>query len=164
MSACLTGWPVRGPEEIIKNKWQTRVREKLLDIHIVLNWINRYQKGIKKSTFDVAVVLRMVLRFLVKRYFEFIGHFLPFLWRWMLEEARQMYSKLETDEWKTFYIIGVDLNIQVLWFKNASTWIWQLCLCTQSCWHCGKTHQAAWHLNDTVGKCNIIFNLKKSKQ
>lgn len=102
----------------------------------------------------------MVLRFLVKRYFEFIGHFLPFLWRRMLEEGRQMDSKLKTDEWKTFYIIGVDLNIQFLRFKNSSTWIWPLCLCRQSCWHCDKTHQAAWHLNDTVGKCNIIFSFK----
>ena len=40
----------------------------------------------------------MVLGFLVERYFEAIGHFLPFSWCRMLEEGSQFYSELETDE------------------------------------------------------------------
>lgn len=40
----------------------------------------------------------MVLGFLVERYFEFSGHFLPFLWRRVLEEGGQIDSELEADE------------------------------------------------------------------
>lgn len=61
----------------------------------------------KKWTFDVAIILRMVLGFLVERYFEVLGHLLPFLWCRMEEEGGQFDSELETDEWKTFCTIGI---------------------------------------------------------
>lgn len=53
-------------------------------------------RKVQKLTFNVAIILRMVLGFLVKRYFEVFGHFLPFLWCRMLEEGSQFYSELET--------------------------------------------------------------------
>lgn len=61
----------------------------------------------KEQTFNVAIILGMVLGFLVERYFEAFGHFLPFLRRRMLEEGSQFDSELETDEWKTLWIICI---------------------------------------------------------
>lgn len=44
----------------------------------------------------------MVLQFLVKRYLDVFGYCFPFFWCRMLEQASQLYSKLETDGGGTF--------------------------------------------------------------
>lgn len=136
-SACFTGRPVYG--------WAEFNTTPFLPLYEYFQIVT--------ITFGVAIILRMVLGFFVKRNFQVLSDVLPFCRRWILESGSQLDCKLKTvgfKKWTIFRAVNVYCMYRYQWWTRH-TWIWPQRLCTQSCWHCSSTHQVASHLNVPKG-------------
>lgn len=58
-------------------------------------------KKLKRLTFDVAIVLGVVLGRWIEGYFQPFGHVSPLFWCRVMEEVGQILRKLEADQYKT---------------------------------------------------------------
>lgn len=72
---------------------------------ILFSWFG--VREAQTSTFTVAIILRMVLQLLVKRYFDALGHFLPFFWSRVLDKISQLDSKLQTKRGETTFLDNI---------------------------------------------------------